>query len=310
MLGAASRREWVDQVRRAEDLGYSAVYMPDHFWDQLAPVPALAVAAEATTHVRIGTHVLGNDYRHPVVVAKEAATLDLLSDGRLELGIGAGWLRSDYAAAGLAYDPASERIRRLGETLRILKGFFAEGSFSLDGDFYTITDLEGRPKPVQRPHPPLLLGGGGRRMLELAAREADIVSINPNLRSGGLRETETGAEGRKWAVAGEARTAAATSQKVEWVRAAAGDRFDQLELSVFARVVPTGDRRAEAARMAHVLDLPAAEVLASPHVLVGTVDDIAEDVVRRRDAYGISFVVVGQASLRPMAPVVERLAGT
>ena len=165
-------------------MGYSGLYLPDHFGDQPGPIAALMAAADATTTLRVGSLVFDNDYRHPVVLAKEAATIDLLSDGRFDLGIGAGWLVSDYEQAGIPYDPAGTRIDRLEEALSVIKGLFTGKPFSFTGKHYSIKEMEGSPPPIQKPHPRFLLGGGGRRMLRLAAREADIVHVNYNLNEG------------------------------------------------------------------------------------------------------------------------------
>src|SRR6202165_3252471 len=181
---APSARAWQDTARQVESLGYSALYLPDHFGSQLATIAALMAAADATTRLRAGSLVFDNAYRHPAVLAKEAATLDLLSDGRFDLGLGAGWMASDYQQAGMPYDSAGTRIERLEEGLQIVKGLLGGGTFSFTGKHYQIKDLEGSPLPVQKPHPPILLGGGGRRMLRLAAREADIVNVTFNLRDG------------------------------------------------------------------------------------------------------------------------------
>ncbi|MFQ5947919.1 MAG: TIGR03621 family F420-dependent LLM class oxidoreductase, partial [Acidimicrobiia bacterium] len=276
------------------------IFMPDHLGGQLAPVPALVTAAEACD-LRIGVFVFGNDFRHPVVLAKEAATLDLLSEGRLELGIGAGWLRSDYEGSGIPFDPPGRRVDRLEEAVAILKGLFAEGPFSFEGTHYTVTNLDGRPKPLQRPHPPLLIGGGGRRILDLAAREADIVGINPNLKAGEISPLEQGIDS----------TAAATRRKVEWVRRAAGERFDDLELNVliFFAIV-TNQRREQAEMIGAAGGMGADQVLGTPHLLVGTVDQICEDLEQRREAFGISYPVLNEASFEVVAPVVDRLTGT
>jgi len=181
---ATTGAEWAELARKAEDLGYSTLFMPDHFGDQLAPVPALMAAADATTTLNVGALVFDNDYKHPLVLAKEMATQDVLSGGRLEIGLGAGWMEADYRAAGMAYDRPGVRIDRFAEGLAVIKGAMADGPFSFSGDHYTITDHDGRPKPVQQPHPPLLIGGGGRRVLSIAAREADIVGINASMAAG------------------------------------------------------------------------------------------------------------------------------
>jgi len=296
---AASGEEWAAKARRVEDLGYATLCVPDHFDDQLAPVPALAAAAGATTTLRVGTLVLDNDYRHPLLVAKEAASLDLLSGGRLELGLGAGWLASDYRQSGIACDPPGVRIDRLGESLAVVKGLLAGGKFSFAGRHYTVTDHPGTPLPAQRPRPPILVGGGGRRILALAGREADIVSVNFDLRSGAVGPH-----------LGVTATAAATAEKVGWVREAAGERFGDVELSFTAYLsMVTDDRDAVAAGMGSGFGLDGDQVLAMPNFAIGTVVQIADELERRRDDLGFSYVVVGGECHEAMAPVVARLAG-
>src|SRR5437660_5819464 len=177
---ARTGAEWAKQARTIESLGYSTLFMPDHFVDtELAPMVALSFAAAATDTLHIGMLVLGNDYKHPAVVAKEAATLDVLSGGRLEFGLGAGWMTADYAALGLPYDSPGTRIARLGEALAVIKGAWGDGAFDLSGDHYRITAYDGLPKPLQRPRPPIVVGGGGPKVLRLAGREADIVGSHP-----------------------------------------------------------------------------------------------------------------------------------
>ncbi|HEX4778148.1 MAG TPA: LLM class F420-dependent oxidoreductase [Acidimicrobiia bacterium] len=297
---APSAKEWAETARKVEDLGYSTLTMPDHFGDQLAPVPALMAAADATTRLRIGTLVFDNDYKHPLVLAKECATLDLLSEGRLEIGFGAGWMRTDYEQSGIAYDPPKVRVDRFEEALHVLKGLFADGPFTFDGEHYTITGHDGLPKPRQRPHPPIVVGGGGRRVLSIAAREADVVSVNPDLRAGlGGAETAPNA------------TPASTSRKLGWVREAAGDRFDDLELSNLVGFVHmTDDPGSIAEAMAPTFGIAADDVLHVPLVLVGTVDSMVEELQRRRDEWGFSYVAFDGDSWEAMAPVVARLAGT
>src|SRR5438132_1254629 len=213
--------------------------MPDHFIDTpYAPMVGIAMAAEATESLRVGTLVLGNDYKHPSVVAKEFASIDVLSDGRVEAGIGAGWMTADYEALGLRYDSHGTRIERLGEALAILKGSWGDGPFSLDGRHYTIKNYDGIPKPTQKPHPPILVGGGGPKLLRLAGREADIVGINPNLRAGEISSDAV-----------QDTVAAMTKQKIEWVREGAGDRFDDLELQIrYFMTSITDDRPAPRSR--------------------------------------------------------------
>jgi probable F420-dependent oxidoreductase len=299
---ATSRAEWVELCRKIEDRGYSTITMPDHFDDQLAPGVALMAAADATEVLRIGALVWCNDYRHPAVLAKEAATLDLLSEGRLELGIGAGWMTTDYHQAGLAHDPAGLRIERMTEAVEVLRGLFANGPLTYTGKHYTIEDLDGRPKPYQRPHPPFLIGGGGPRMLRLAGELADIVGVNPNLRTGAITPD----------LATDA-TAERFDEKIGWVREGAGDRFEgiELQLRTFIAMV-TDDRRgvAEALTGAGGFDLTIDQALASPLALVGTPDQIAEDLRQRRERFGFSYIIVGAEEFEDFAPVVADLAGS
>ena len=281
-------------------MGYEALYLPDHFDDQPGPIAALMAAADATTKLRIGSLVFDNDYRHPVVLAKESATLDVLSDGRLDLGLGAGWMVRDYEKSGIPYDSAGTRIDRLAEAVKILKGLFAGGRFSFSGQHYTIKELECFPQPLQKPHPPFVLGGGGRKMLSLAAREADIVHINYNLNEGRINPklVRTGA-------------ASATGDKLDWITEAAGGRFEQIELAMtifFATV--TEDRDSIAQAMAPGMQFEPQEVLDMPHFLIGTIDQIIDDLRARRERFGVSFIVVPGDAADALAPVVERLAGT
>jgi probable F420-dependent oxidoreductase len=297
---ACTAEEWAAKARRVEDLGYATLCVPDHFDDQLAPLPALVAAAAATETLRVGTLVLDNDYRHPLLVAKEAATVDLLSGGRFELGMGAGWLSSDYEQSGIGWDPPGMRIDRLEEGLAVVKGLLAGGRFSFSGRHYTVTGHPGTPRPAQRPRPPILVGGGGRRILSLAGREADIVSVNFDLSSGSIGPH-----------LGVTATAGATAEKVGWVREAAGDRFGDLELSHTAYLtMVTDDRDAVAAGLGSGFGLDAEQVLAMPNFAIGTVAQIADELQRRRDELGFSYVVVGGECHEAMAPVVERLTGT
>jgi probable F420-dependent oxidoreductase len=299
--GAGSRRDWQEKARKIEALGYSTLYMPDHFIETVhAPMVGIATAAEATASLRIGTLVLGNDYKHPAVVAKEFASLDVLSDGRVEAGIGAGWMKTDYSALGLPYDSPGMRIERLGEALAIVKGAWSDGPFSLDGRHYKITDYDGLPKPAQKPHPPILVGGGGPKLLRLAGREADIVGINPNLRAGEIS-----------ADAVQDTIAAMTKQKIEWVREGAGDRFDDLELQIrYFMTSITDDRRALADAIAPGFGLEPDVALESGVALVGTVDECCDLLAQRREEWGVSYVVLGDDQYEAFAPVVARLAGT
>jgi probable F420-dependent oxidoreductase len=297
---APSAAAWREKARLVESLGYSTLYIPDHFGDQLGPLAALMSAADATNKLRIGSLVFDNDYRHPVVLAKEAATLDLLSDGRLDFGLGAGWMASDYEQSGIPFDTPGVRIDRLAEALHIIKQFFAGGSVSFAGKHYRVDGLEAAPSPVQKPHPPIVLGGGGRRMLQLAAREADIISVNYNLREGRVN--------RKLVHTG---MAGATAEKMGWIGEAAGERLAEIELSatIFVATV-TEDRSVVTESMAAALGTEPAEILNMPHFLIGTVDQLVEDIQARRERFGISFIVVPGEAAESLAPVVERLTGT
>jgi probable F420-dependent oxidoreductase len=283
-----------------EDLGYSTLTVSDHLDEQVAPIAALMAAADATSTLRIGAMVFCNDYRHPVVLAKEAATLDVLSGGRFELGLGAGWLLTDYERAGIPLDPPGERIDRLEEAIRVLKCLFEPGPCTHGGRFYRVEGLQGTPAPAQRPHPPILVGGGGRRVLSLAGREADVVAINVNM-----------AKGLIDASAGPNATAEATAEKVAWAREAAGGRWPEVELQVRIHlVVVTDDRRQVAEALASGFGLTVAQALETPHALCGSTEQIVESLVERRERFGISSVGVALDALDDLAPVVARLAGT
>lgn len=290
--------QFVELVRKAEDLGYSAVTFADHFDDSYAPLVAMQAAASATTTLRVMSLVLANDYRHPAMLAKEAATLDQLSGGRLELGVGAGWMRSDYDQAGMTYDRPGMRIERLAETITILKGLFTGEPFSFSGAHYTLDGLVNTPPPLQRPHPPLVIAGGGQKVLSLAAREADIIGINPGLAAGVIDER-----------AGATATPSATDQKVAWIREAAGDRFGDLELQTRVHLAAIdADRDAFAAAVAPALGLTPAEALDSPHALLGTVEQCIETVQMWVERWGITYVGISGDTIEQMAPVVARLS--
>ncbi len=291
-------------ARRAEAMGYSVLMVTDHLIEQLAPIPAMTAMAVATTRLRVGTFVLNNELRHPAVLAQDLATIDVLSGGRLQVGIGAGWNKPEFDQIGLAFDPVPARVARLVEAVALLKGCFAEGPFTYAGEHYQITDYDGQPKPVQKPHPPFLIGGGGRRTLELAAREADIVGLAPRVLRGERTDPPS-------------LTFAAAAEKIEWVRAAAGDRFDSLEFNVYpsgSPVLITDHARAEAARIRDRLlkrtgyELSEDEVLESPHVFIGSVDGLVAKIQDLRERLGISSFMTGE--IDDLAPVVERLVGT
>ncbi|MEY4360747.1 MAG: hypothetical protein RL391_53 [Actinomycetota bacterium] len=297
--GISTAREWTETARRAEARGYSCLTMPDHFDDQLAPVPALMAAASVTTELRVGALVWDNDYKHPLVLAKELATMDVLSDGRLEIGLGAGWMIADYEQSGIPYDSAKVRIDRFVEGLRIIKGLMADEPFSTVGEHYTITGHNGTPKPVQRPHPPVLIGGGGKRVLSIAAREADIVGINATMSAGVVGPDAI-----------QTMTAAAVDEKVDIVRAAAGNRFAQIEMNVRAFLVNiTDDADAAAEGISSMIGVERSMVDETPFALVGPPTKLIEDLLARRERWGFSYVIVGSEDIDAFAPVVEALSG-
>ena len=292
--GRPTRAEWLDLARKAEDLAYSSLLLPDHFGRQMAPLPALLAAAMHAPRLNVGTIVLDNDFRHPALLAKEAATIDLMTDGRLELGIGAGWLAADYRVSGLPFDPPGVRVARLNEAVHILKAYFsAEGPITFDGRFYQIDNLE----PFPRRTPRLLIAGTRRRMLRLAAREADIVGLEDHQ----FAERATG----------ESQINVADSaEQVAIVREAAGARFDDLELTVFAaRTEVTDNRTAAVDRLAQQMQLTAAQIDASTSFLVGSVEAIVDQLEERRERLGISYVMIHDRAMDAFAPVVARLTG-
>jgi probable F420-dependent oxidoreductase len=294
---AGPRQPWLETVRRIEALGYDSISWPDHFVRGFEPVAAMAAAAIATERLRLSGFVFDNDFRHPVVLAMSAGSIDVLSNGRLELGIGAGWLKDEYDQSGIPFDPASVRIARLEEAVHLLKLLLSGERTTFSGQFYSVDGLQIPPAPVQRPHPPLVIGGGSPKVLALAAREADIVGITTRALPDGSKDAAD-------------MTAAATERKIAWVREAAGDRFDQIELNIICPTVEiTNDRRAAAERLAADLPVTAEEVLDSPVVLIGTVDEIVSTLQERRERYGFSYIVVLEPVVEAFAPVVERLTG-
>ncbi len=295
---------WLDHVRRIEALGYSTFllrdhFVPDYFGNQYAPLPALMAAAGATTTLRLGTMVIDNDYRHPVMLAKECATLDCLSGGRFELGIGAGWLRAEYEQAGLSFDRAGVRIGRLEEAIHVIKGIWADQQLTFAGVHFRVNGINGVPKPVQRPHPPILIGGGKERMLKLAGRVANIVGILTSDVSGGTLASEL-----------SECTPAAVVQKLGWIRQAAGPRFDEIELSLIPTVILTDDRRAqtEALIQQRGWDTTVEEVWQMPSVLIGSIDQVVDDLLARRERYGFTYYVIADDEIERFAPVVKKLA--
>jgi probable F420-dependent oxidoreductase len=300
-LESPSGCDLISQARRIEDLGYSTYFVPDHLVDHpLAPIPTMAAVATATETLRVGTLVLGNDYKHPAVVATEMATIDVISNGRVELGIGAGWMTADYEQAGFPLDRAGIRIERLDESVDVLKGLFADGPFSYRGKHYTITELDGMPKPVQRPHPPIIIGGGGKKVLSLAARQADIVGINANAARGYLDE----------ALEVKSLVEDHIDEMLGWVRDAAGERYPELELQcLFSYTYVGDDIGPNAERVANEVGLPLSEVVKVPTVAIGSVDEVIDQLQARRDRWDISYYVVMADDAEAFAPVVAALAG-
>lgn len=298
--GAASPKAWKELARKADNLGCSTLYVPDHLDDQWAPMIALTVAAEATTTLRVGTLVLDNDFRHPVVLAKEAATLDLVTDGRFEFGMGAGWMRTDYDQSGIPMESAAVRIARLAESLEIMRSMWSSERTTFSGEHYTVHEVSGTPRPLTPGGPPLVIGGGSRRILELAGRYADIVSVVPSLASGAF-----GAEMAAQAVVEKYR------DRVQWARDAAGERAAQLEFQCWTavvQVVPNGDEVME--KLAPAFGLTAEQVRVAPIALIGTVKEIIEKLQERREEFGFSYIVIHEAELDAFAPVIAELAGT
>jgi probable F420-dependent oxidoreductase len=299
------REQLLREARRAEELGYSTLLLRDHFvrepfGDQLAPMVALTAAAAATSTLRVGTLVLDNDYRHPAVLAKEAATLDVLSGGRFELGIGAGWLREEYEQAGIPFDPPGVRVDRLEESIQVIKRLLSGSPAKFQGSHYSLDGLESFPLPVQRQRPPILIGAGSKRMLGLAGREADVVNILPKALPDGTISEEI-----------SERSPETIARKIGWVREAAGDRFDEVELSAFTTVVIGPDAAALADRIAaeRGWDGLGTRLLEMPSMLLGPVERIADQLQERRERFGLSYYVVSDELLETAAPVVERLAG-
>jgi probable F420-dependent oxidoreductase len=299
LSSAASGSDWAALARKAEDLGYSTLFLPDHFGDQLAPLPAMMAAADATTELKVGALVFDNDYKHPVVLAKELATVDVLSGGRIEVGLGAGWMRSDYEQSGIPMDAPGVRVSRMEEGIAVIKGCFGPQAFSFSGEHYEITGYDGFPKPVQSP-PPFLIGGGAKRVLSIAAREAQIVGINPSIHSGQVD-----------AAAAQNGAADETDKKLAWVREAAGDRYADLEINMlqFAAIV-TDDRAGTAAMMAPLFGLPPDEVETYPHACIGSIEQIADDLRARRERWDVSYVVFQADAMEALAPVVAALRDT
>lgn len=307
---APSRQAWVDSACKIEALGYSTMVTGDHvFFGLLAPIPALMAAADATTTLRLGSHVLANDFRNPAMLAHEAATFDLLTDGRLEFGIGAGWFHGDYTAAGIPFDAPATRVKRLEEAVSLFKRLFGDEPVTFHGDYYHVENLNLQPKSIQRPHPPIYIGGAGKRMLSLAGREANIVGLDFLATREGVKDYAMG-------------TTEGMARKIAWIREAAGQRFDEIEVHVlYNKVVVTDDRRRGAEEVVRwlagfppgiVVNVAQSvdDVLAAPYLLIGSVAQIVEELQERRERFGISYITVADEYMDVFSPVVARLAGT
>ena len=299
----ATGPELTARAQRAEQMGYHALVIPDHLLQQLSPVPAMATVAAATSTIRVAAFVHNNDLRHPAILAQDLASIDVLSGGRVDIAIGAGWNKPEYDAIGIPFDPTPVRQARLAESITVLKGLFSGSPFSFAGEHYTITDYTAEPVPVQRPHPPFFIGGGGRRTLTLAGREADIIGLAPRIR----KNAGVDAPSLTWA---------ATQEKIDWVREAAGERFDSLEFNIYPSVWPvtvTDDLRGEARKVIDHLrsrtgvELTEDDVIDSPHVFIGSIDRLVEKFLQLREELGISSIMLGM--LGELEPVLERLSG-
>jgi probable F420-dependent oxidoreductase len=302
LFGYTTRETLVEGARKAESTGYSIGLIPDHYSAMFSPLVALQCIADCTSKLRLGTYVIANDYRHPAELAKQFATLDVLSAGRVEVGIGSGYAKPEYDALGLQYDAAGVRVERLGEAVQIIRRLLDGEKLTFEGKHYKITDYENFPKPVQQ-RVPIMVGGGGRRVLSMAAQHADIVGFAASGAGFGGDPFKSG-------------TWEATAEKVGWVRAAAGGRFDSIELNSYSSIWVqkiTDNARGEAEKRIEEVrkrlpdsSITVDELLESPHAFVGTVDAIVEKFHRMRDELGISYFMMFDPE--SLAPVVERLA--
>lgn len=292
---APTMTAWRERARVAEDLGYAALYVEDHLVSQFGPLVAATVAAEATSTLHIGTLVLNNDLRNPVVLAQEIATLGLAAEGRVEFGLGAGWLRSDYEATGVAYDGPGIRVSRLAESLSIMKSLWNQGEANFEGEHYVARGARCDPRPNAAPK--VIVGGGSRRILSLAAEEADIVNVSRKMSS-----TATGSD------LSSGTGAAHFDDCLGWIREAAGYRFDSLELQIAPFAVMVVGSSRIAARSAAMLGFREDGALDLPILLIGTEDELCERLLERRERWGFSNIVVPGESMESFAPIVDRLA--
>jgi len=305
--------QWRDMARKAEDFGYSTFHLADHYLGEgdaytkaahppqsVAAVPAMVAAAAVTETIKIGCRVFCCDYHNPVVLAKEMATIDLMSDGRLEAGFGAGWITSEYEAIGIEMDRPGIRIARMAEYIEFSKQFFAGGQMDYQGTYVKASGFEALPVSPQPGGPKIMVGGGSPKVLGIAGKMADIVSINFDNSAGKIGEHGLASS-----------TAERTHQKLDWIRDGAGDRFDDIEIEIAAYFTAvTEHTEATVAAMAQGFGMSAEEMAAHPHALIGSVDQICEGLIERREKYGISYLTVGATQLDDFAPVVAKLSGT
>lgn len=308
---AASADDWVSTARRAEQLGYSTLFTTDHYFGpgaisdssghrpvDVAPISAMMMAAAVTSNIRIGCRVFGVDYHQPVVLAKELATVDFLSGGRLEAAIGAGWVKAEYDGLGITMDQPSVRIARLRETIALLRAHWSGEQIDQHGQHVNVSGFAGSPAPVQRAIP-IMVGGGAPKVLRLAGEVADIVSLNFNNAAGALGPGSV-ASG----------TPDQTAEKIGWIAEGAGARMAQIELEIGAYFIAvTDDAEQAAAAIAGRFGVTAAEILAHPHALMGTVEEICAALERRRAEYGVSYVCIAQRHMDEFAPVVQAMTG-
>lgn len=302
-------RRFIKLAQKAEELGYDSFMIPDHLGNQVGPIAALGALAVATDKIRIGTAVLANGFRHPAVLAKDAATIDVLSGGRLELGIGAGWMKEEFDKGGIAYDSPGVRIAKLAETLEILDTLLRGQECNFQGKYFQINGLKGSPRPRQGPRPPIVVGGGGPKMLALAAKYADIISLAPPSN-----------KDDKMLLSGI--TMEATAARVERIREAAGDRFGDIELNwTITAIMPTDDREAMAEMALAALDngyppnievdvkLTVEQILDSPYLAFGTYEEIADQIRSVRERTSMSYVGIFPTQMEAFAPVIALLKG-
>jgi len=291
---------FAESAREVESLGYSTMFVPDHFDEGFGPIAAMATAAAVTTTLNVGALVMDCDFRHPAVLSRELATIDVLSEGRLEVGLGAGWKTLDYTRSGIPMDPPKVRVDRMIEYTAVLKGLFGEGPFSFHGEHFQITELDGTPSPHRPGGPKFVIGGGGRRVLKFAAANVDIVGVNASIHSGEI-DSAAAADGAPERI----------DEKVGWVREGAGDRWDDLEINAWlAAAEVTNDPGPVADFLGELFGVDPSEALASPLVLVGSPASIAETLAERRERWGYSYHVIPHDRARDFAPIVKELAGT